>query len=68
MKQAALLSLFTFLLHSATSNAQVVGSPSGFAAGTTGGGDAEPQTPTSLDEYVLALLPHLKGNTNNHPD
>ncbi|KAL3487377.1 pectin lyase fold/virulence factor [Aspergillus germanicus] len=52
MKQAALVSLFTFLLHSATSNAQVVGSPSGFAAGTTGGGDAEPQTPSSLDELV----------------
>ncbi|KAL2840770.1 pectin lyase fold/virulence factor [Aspergillus pseudoustus] len=52
MKQAALASLFTFLLHAATGNAQVVGSPSGFAAGTTGGGDAEPQTPSSLDELV----------------
>ncbi|KAJ0420960.1 pectin lyase fold/virulence factor [Aspergillus carlsbadensis] len=52
MKRAALASLFTFLLHAASSNAQVVGSPSGFAAGTTGGGDAEPQTPSSLDELV----------------
>ncbi|KAL3446180.1 pectin lyase fold/virulence factor [Aspergillus insuetus] len=52
MRQAALVSLFTFLLQWATSNAQVVGSPSGFAAGTTGGGDTEPQTPPSLDELV----------------
>ncbi|KAL3456586.1 pectin lyase fold/virulence factor [Aspergillus heterothallicus] len=52
MKQAALASLFTFILHAATGTAQVVGSPSGFAAGTTGGGDAAPQTPSSLDELI----------------
>ncbi|KAL4819537.1 pectin lyase fold/virulence factor [Aspergillus spinulosporus] len=50
MKKAVLSTLFAFLLRSAS--AQVVGTPSGFAAGTTGGGDATPQTPSSLDELV----------------
>ncbi|KAL5044554.1 putative pectin lyase F-1 [Aspergillus fruticulosus] len=50
MKKAVVSSLFAFLLRSAS--AQVVGTPSGFAAGTTGGGDATPQTPSSLDELV----------------
>ncbi|KAL4980294.1 hypothetical protein BDW66DRAFT_147723 [Aspergillus desertorum] len=50
MKKAILSSLLAILLRSAT--AQVVGTPSGFAAGTTGGGDATPQTPSSLDELV----------------
>ena len=48
--KAVLTTLFAFLLRSAS--AQVVGTPSGFAAGTTGGGNATPQTPSSLDEYV----------------
>lgn len=30
--------------------AQVQGTAPGFAAGTTGGGDASPQTPSSLEE------------------
>ena len=30
--------------------AQVVGSPTGFGAGTTGGGSASPETPSSLEE------------------
>lgn len=30
--------------------AQVVGTAPGFATGTTGGGSATPQTPSSLDE------------------
>ncbi|KAL4754349.1 putative pectin lyase F-1 [Aspergillus terricola var. indicus] len=55
MKKAVLSTLFAFLLRSAS--AQVVGTPSGFAAGTTGGGDATPQTPSSLDEYVPYLTP-----------
>lgn len=50
MKKAILSTLLAFFLQSAS--AQVVGTPSGFGAGTTGGGDAEPQTPSSLDEYV----------------
>ncbi|KAL4770730.1 pectin lyase fold/virulence factor [Aspergillus nidulans var. acristatus] len=50
MKKAVLSTLFAFLLRSAS--AQVVGTPSGFAAGTTGGGNATPQTPSSLDELV----------------
>lgn len=50
MRKAILSTLLAFLLQSAS--AQVVGTPSGFGAGTTGGGDAEPQTPSSLDEYV----------------
>ncbi|OJI98919.1 hypothetical protein ASPVEDRAFT_80550 [Aspergillus versicolor CBS 583.65] len=50
MKKVVLSALFAFLLQSAS--AQVVGTPSGFGAGTTGGGDAEPQTPSSLDELV----------------
>ncbi|KAF7125593.1 hypothetical protein CNMCM5793_001832 [Aspergillus hiratsukae] len=33
--------------------ARVTGSPSGFAAGTTGGGSATPAAPSSLDELVL---------------
>ncbi|KAK7418434.1 putative pectin lyase F-1 [Neonectria punicea] len=33
-------------------HAQVSGTAFGFAAGTTGGGDATPQTPSSLDELV----------------
>ncbi|KAL4947446.1 pectin lyase fold/virulence factor [Aspergillus filifer] len=50
MKSAILYALFAFLIQSAT--AQVVGTPTGFAAGTTGGGDATPQTPSSLEELV----------------
>jgi hypothetical protein len=36
--------------------ARVTGSPSGFAAGTTGGGSATPAAPSSLDEYASLLL------------
>ena len=56
MKNAVLSTLFAFLLCSAS--AQVVGTPSGFAAGTTGGGNATPQTPSSLDEYVPCASNH----------
>lgn len=35
--------------------AGVTGTPSGFAAATTGGGDAEPVTPTSTEELVSYL-------------
>ncbi|CBF86637.1 uncharacterized protein ANIA_11333 [Aspergillus nidulans FGSC A4] len=48
MKNAVLSTLFAFLLCSAS--VQIVGTPSGFAAGTTGGGNATPQTPSSLDD------------------
>ncbi|KAL2817688.1 pectin lyase fold/virulence factor [Aspergillus cavernicola] len=53
MKKTTLSSLLTLLLSTApTTTAQVTGSPSGFAAGTTGGGNATPQTPSSLAELV----------------
>lgn len=60
MKKSVLSSLLALVLQSA--NAQVVGSPSGFAAGTTGGGDAAAQAPSSLDEYVPLKTP-LDANT-----
>lgn len=31
---------------------QVTGSAAGFASGVTGGGDAEPVTPTTIEEYA----------------
>lgn len=31
---------------------QVVGGPAGFGSGTTGGGDVDPVTPSTTDEYV----------------
>lgn len=46
--QLTLLPLVTLLAGRAV--AQVKGTPSGFAAGTTGGGTAKPQYPSSLDE------------------
>jgi hypothetical protein len=48
MKFAALFSVFL----AATAHAQVQGKPFGFAAGTTGGGNAKPAAPKSLQEYV----------------
>ncbi|KAE8142978.1 putative pectin lyase E [Aspergillus pseudotamarii] len=48
MKIAALLGLFL----AATAHAQVQGTPFGFAAGTTGGGNAKAAAPSSLQELV----------------
>lgn len=48
MKVAALFGLFL----AATAHAQVQGTPFGFAAGTTGGGNAKAAAPSSLQEYV----------------
>lgn len=46
-----LLSVFV----SSVAAAGVTGTPSGFAASTTGGGDAEPVTPTTTEELVSYL-------------
>ncbi|KAF7595701.1 hypothetical protein BBP40_005145 [Aspergillus hancockii] len=51
MKIAALFSLFL----AATAQAQVIGKPFGFAAATTGGGNAKPAAPRSLEELVSWL-------------
>jgi pectin lyase len=40
------------LLTTTGASAQVVGSPFGFASSVTGGGDATPVYPTSIDECV----------------
>ncbi|KAF1926755.1 polysaccharide lyase family 1 protein [Didymella exigua CBS 183.55] len=51
LSKSFLLSLFA----SSVAAAGVTGSPSGFAASTTGGGDAEPVTPTTTEELVSYL-------------
>lgn len=50
MKTASFLT--TVLAAVPSAYAQVKGSPFGFAAGVTGGGDAEPVYPQSIDEFV----------------
>lgn len=48
-------SILLSLLASSVAAAGVSGTPFGFAASTTGGGDAEPVTPTTTDELVSYL-------------
>lgn len=50
MKTATFSTLLA--LSASAVNAQVSGTAFGFAAGTTGGGSAAPETPSSIDEYV----------------
>ena len=54
MKTASFLSAMLAAVPSVY--AQVKGAPFGFAAGVTGGGDAEPVYPQSIDESVLPSL------------
>lgn len=42
--------LITLALATEGIQAQVVGSPEGFGSATTGGGNAEPQYPSGIDE------------------
>ncbi|MBE3043456.1 hypothetical protein IMZ48_12970 [Candidatus Bathyarchaeota archaeon] len=44
--------IFSLLAAAPSAYAQVIGAPFGFAAGVTGGGDAEPDYPTTLEECV----------------
>lgn len=66
MKAATFLSAVLAAVPSAY--AQAKGSPFGFAAGVTGGGNAEPVYPTSIDEFVLrypSLLHHNMFDARN---
>lgn len=46
---------YTLLALIQAATAQVKGTPSGFAAGTTGGGSATPAAPSSLAQSVYSL-------------
>jgi hypothetical protein len=46
-------SILLFAVATRTALGQVKGTPTGFAAGTTGGGTATPVYPTSLAQYVI---------------
>lgn len=69
MKAATFLSAVLAAVPSAY--AQAKGAPFGFAAGVTGGGNAEPVYPTSIDEFVLthpSLLHHNMFGTRTAAD
>ena len=57
--KATLWSLLALSAH-AVSAQQVSGTPSGFAKGTTGGGTAKAQTPSSLEECVYPIFNNLR--------
>lgn len=57
----ALLSFLALAMPAAYA-AQAIGTADGFAAGTTGGGDAAPVHPTSLEQLQTALCDSVKGD------
>ena len=53
----SLVSLLAFLLIAPRAVlGQVVGKPAGFGSGATGGGNIDPVTPSTTDEYVAAVV------------
>lgn len=55
MKYIGMAAATIAAMASTVSAVGVTGSPEGFAAGTTGGGDATPVYPTTTDELVSYL-------------